>query len=233
MPKKVTRTSRSSTRGAAVALRQCDEPDALCSPEYTLTEIELQAFAAAGATRLAHLKHSHNEVLGADIATHLARLEGIPDDRAFTLRDFARWLRLPIADCRRLLCSDERQDEDTPTIWCPSKETWHAALSARRFPEHLRYQVMRVVGDARPDQKLEVVDELMRASGRRYTGGRPHTGNVEAAKKAYVDALERGDQKKAAVAAAKAAGGFRSDSRIYELKKEQRWDELVPQNRLR
>ena len=82
-----------------------------------------------------------------------------------------------------------------------------------------------------PDEVRQAVDECLAAvvrlgtlAARRFTGGRPLQGDAEAAKRAWLAELRKGNRMKVANLTAMQAGGFRAESRIYELRKAGDWD---------
>lgn len=58
----------------------------------------------------------------------------------------------------------------------------------------------------------------------RKLAGRPPTGDRAKAKAAYEKARREGEKVEAAILAAMEAGGFKSASRLYEIKKEDHWE---------
>lgn len=58
----------------------------------------------------------------------------------------------------------------------------------------------------------------------RATAGRPRSCDNAAARSAYLAARAGGAKVEAAIAAAMEAGGFKSKSRVFELKRTERWD---------
>lgn len=73
------------------------------------------------------------------------------------------------------------------------------------------------------EQQAAVVD-LVRLASHRFTGGRPLEGNPGAAKAAWLAEVRNGSPMKVAIHMAMKAGGYKAQSRIYELKKAGNWD---------
>jgi len=109
-------------------------------------------------------------------------------------------------------------------------ELWRprlAHLYARALPDPLRPLAERIQTTTGGRARIEAIQEFARNAGKHYTGGRPTKHNAEAAREAYLSAKRRGERDKAATIAAMQAGGFKSPSRVYELRKLQRWDDAI------
>jgi hypothetical protein len=76
------------------------------------------------------------------------------------------------------------------------------------------------------EELAEAYDEMLEHFYTLYfrkRGGRPPRHNAEAARRAYAREIQRGSPVKVALQAAKEAGGFRAESRLYRLISEQDW----------
>jgi hypothetical protein len=208
-------------------IRRAEEPDSLGRPEFQLTCSEMDAFAATGVTRLEHLmrcnKHFGRECWPFDFVDWLCIAEKLDHERALTDRNYARWLRLPVQDCRELACAEGAGD-DEPLSWAPSAEMWHRVLVVRRLPEPIRYAALIAGAGGGDGSSVEAFERLIRAAGRRYTCGRPARGNEQAAQAAYRKARKSGAQVKAAIAEAQTAGGFKARSWVETLRRRHQWD---------
>jgi hypothetical protein len=104
------------------------------------------------------------------------------------------------------------------------KAAFEAINRMRGLPKSLRRRAFIVLAAGEDlSCKADGLEDLIRHS-KTYRGGRPSRGGEARAEKAYRAARQGGAKIEAAIAAAQEAGGFKSRSRIFELKKKGGWE---------